>query len=135
MARSIAPLLNAGVAPGAEGVLDGAVLVKQGVTHPIVADGRLGLAVAIARGWDDVVGIFRVVDVLVGPLLGDIAVIILKVVDAPISKCGGVDFFMAERTFVATASKCACFSLLVNLRSKVVVGKTRPTSIRVDAQL
>jgi hypothetical protein len=50
VASSIAPILNAGLAPLAKTIENRPVLIKQGVTHGTIALGRLGLGVVVSLG-------------------------------------------------------------------------------------
>lgn len=124
VARLVAPALDVGVAPGAEGVLDDAVLLEEGVAHGVVAHGGQRVAVVVAWGRLWVVEEGWVVLVVVQPLLGDIAVVILEVftvlsvtwdrwrgmtqreltIDTPFSKSGSVYLFIAERSRESSAS-------------------------------
>lgn len=80
VAGGIAPLLDVGVAPGAEGELDCAVLGEQGVAHCVVAESGFGGAVVVVwwgGGWGGVA--FGVVLVGVCPVLGDGAVVVFEI--------------------------------------------------------
>ena len=79
VACCIAPALDVGVAPCAEGVLQGAVLAEEGVTHGVVALGGVGGAVVVVC-WGGVgTWVVRHVLVLVGPFFGDVAVVVFEV--------------------------------------------------------
>ena len=78
MAGVVSPLFDVGVAPGAERVLDGAVLALEGVAHGEVAFGGVGGAPVVVGG-SAVAEAFGGVLVLVGPLGGDVAVVVLEI--------------------------------------------------------
>lgn len=79
MACCIAPALDVGVAPCAEGVLQGAVLAEERVAHGVVALCCVGGTVVVVC-WGGVgAWVVRHVFVLVGPFFGDVAVVVFEV--------------------------------------------------------
>lgn len=85
--------------------------VRSSVIHAIVrplvgAEHRLSRllgtgSVVIERG----IAIWNTSEAAVGPVLWNIAVVILEIIDSPFCKCLCIDLFVAKRCWIATTSE------------------------------
>jgi hypothetical protein len=127
--RRVAPFLNAGVAPLAEGVENCAVLSEQCISHYAEALCCVGGGVvealrtltirARASSVDEVVAVYGVGNAAfaaVCPVGGNVAVVVFEIVDAPFGPGCGIDALVADGRRVPAQVNCVQhFSLIVQL--------------------